>query len=150
MLVRYVDYYISYEKTFTSIDLVNNVQDNAGINYLNERKTDNNIWLIDSYDAASDKYIYKTVSGGSFDAGIIEYLNTKPAVKATSTANSVRLSWKAVPKDEKYAVYKYVDGKAVKLAETKKLAVRITKLIPDTEYQYIVRAYVDGEWTKMK
>ena len=48
------------------------------------------------------------------------------------------------------AVYKYVDGKAVKLCETEKLAVRINKLTPDTKYQYIVRAYVDGKWTSMK
>ena len=74
----------------------------------------------------------------------------KPVVKATSTANSVRLSWKAVPEAEKYAIYKYVDGKAVKLAETKKLAVKINKLKSDTEYRYIVRAYVGGEWTTMK
>lgn len=42
-----------------------------------------------------------------------------------------------------------MDGKAVKLCETEKLAVRINKLSPDTEYKYIVRAYVDGKWTAM-
>ncbi len=74
----------------------------------------------------------------------------KPIAKATSTENSIKLTWQAVPNAEKYAVYKYVDGKAVKLCETKKLAVRINKLTPDTKYQYIVRAYVDGKWTSMK
>ena len=73
----------------------------------------------------------------------------KPIAKAASTENSVKLTWLAVPNAEKYAIYKYVDGKAVKLCETEKLAVRINKLIPDTEYQYIVRAYVDGKWTTM-
>ena len=73
----------------------------------------------------------------------------KPIAKAASTENSVKLTWQAVPNAEKYAIYKYVDGKAVKLCETEKLAVRINKLIPDTEYQYIVRAYVDGKWTTM-
>ena len=73
----------------------------------------------------------------------------KPIAKAASTENSVKLTWQAVPDAEKYAIYKYVDGKAVKLCETEKLAVRINKLIPDTEYQYIVRAYVDGKWTTM-
>ena len=73
----------------------------------------------------------------------------KPIAKAVSTENSVKLTWHAVPNAEKYAIYKYVDGKAVKLCETEKLAVRINKLIPDTEYQYIVRAYVDGKWTTM-
>ena len=73
----------------------------------------------------------------------------KPIAKAASTENSVKLTWQAVPNAEKYAIYKYADGKAVKLCETEKLAVRINKLIPDTEYQYIVRAYVDGKWTTM-
>ena len=74
----------------------------------------------------------------------------KPIAKATSTENSIKLTWRAVPNAEKYAVYKYVDGKAVKLCETEKLAVRINKLTPDTKYQYIVRAYVDGKWNSMK
>ena len=73
----------------------------------------------------------------------------KPIAKAASTENSVKLTWQAVPNAQKYAIYKYVDGKAVKLCETEKLAVRINKLTPDTEYQYIVRAYVDGKWTTM-
>ena len=73
----------------------------------------------------------------------------KPIAKAASTENSVKLTWHAVPNAEKYAIYKYVDGKAVKLCETEKPAVRINKLAPDTEYQYIVRAYVDGKWTAM-
>ena len=73
----------------------------------------------------------------------------KPIAKAASTENSIKLTWQAVPNAEKYAICKYVDGKAVKLCETEKLAVRINKLTPDTEYQYIVRAYVDGKWTAM-
>ena len=73
----------------------------------------------------------------------------KPIAKAASTENSIKLTWQAVPNAQKYAICKYVDGKAVKLCETEKLAVRINKLTPDTEYQYIVRAYVDGKWTTM-
>ncbi len=38
---------------------------------------------------------------------------------------------------------------SIKLTETKKLSVKIGKLILDTEYKYIVRAYVDGKWTTM-
>lgn len=73
----------------------------------------------------------------------------KPIAKAASTENSIKLTWQAVPNAQKYAICKYVDGKAVRLCETEKLAVRINKLTPDTEYQYIVRAYVDGKWTTM-
>lgn len=74
----------------------------------------------------------------------------KPIVKATATENSVKLTWEEVPGAEKYAVYKYFNGKAVKLTETEKHAVRIQKLRSDTEYSYIVRAYVDGKWTTMQ
>lgn len=42
-----------------------------------------------------------------------------------------------------------MNGKAVKLRETDKLAVKIVNLKSDTEYKYIVRAYVDGKWTTM-
>ena len=35
----------------------------------------------------------------------------KPIVKAAATENSVTFTWEAVPGAEKYAVYKYVDGK---------------------------------------
>lgn len=73
----------------------------------------------------------------------------KPLPKATASKNSIKLTWEAVPEAEKYAIYKYVDGKAVKLTETKKLSVKIGKLILDTEYKYIVRAYVDSKWTTM-
>ena len=73
----------------------------------------------------------------------------KPLPKATATKNSVKLTWDAVPEAEKYAIYKYVDGKAVKLAEIKGTSVKINKLSSDTEYKYIVRAYVDGKWTTM-
>ena len=73
----------------------------------------------------------------------------KPIPKPTATKNSIKLTWEAVPGAKKYAVYKYADGKAVKLIETKKLSVKISNLTPDTEYKYIVRAYVDGKWTAM-
>ena len=74
----------------------------------------------------------------------------KPIVKAVSGTNSVRLSWKAVPGAEKYAVYKYVNGKAVKVKETEKLAFKFSKLKPGKKYRYIVRAYIDGKWTTVK
>lgn len=74
----------------------------------------------------------------------------KPIVKASSTKNSVTLKWSAVNRAEKYAVYKYVNGKAVKLTETKKTSVKIGSLKSDKKYSYVVRAYVDGKWTTMK
>ena len=101
------------------------------------------------------KYIVRYVKKGrpstdSHSAKATVYINYKPVAVASSEKDSVRLGWNAVPNAEKYAVYKYVDGKAVKLCETEKLAVRIKNLKPDTEYSYIIRAYVNGEWTEMR
>lgn len=73
----------------------------------------------------------------------------KPITKATAAQNSVKLTWKTVPRAKKYAIYKYVDGKAVKLTEVKGTSVKINKLSSNTKYKYIVRAYVDGKWTTM-
>ncbi|MGN0596179.1 MAG: hypothetical protein ACI4J1_02470, partial [Ruminiclostridium sp.] len=74
----------------------------------------------------------------------------KPIVTATLLENKIRLDWEPVPGAEKYAIYKYVDGKAIKLAETYKHAVNIIGLTSDKEYKFIVRAFVNGEWTDMK
>ena len=89
---------------------------------------------------------YSTGAAGKFTVKVYY----KPIAKATAGRNRIKLSWAEVPNAEKYAIYKYVDGKAVKLTETTKLSVIIKGLKPDTEYKYIVRAYVDGKWTDMK
>ena len=117
--------------------------------------TDTSVTLNGMKNGETYKFLVRYSIGGKLSPMTYSYKITvkvyyKPIVKATSTENSVKLTWQAVLNAEKYAVYKYVDGKAVKLGETEKLAVRINKLTPDTEYQYIVRAYVDGEWTEMK
>lgn len=117
--------------------------------------TDTSVTLNGLKNGETYKFLVRYSIGGKLSPMTYSYKITvkvyyKPIVKATSTENSIKLTWQAVPNAEKYAIYKYVDGKAVKLCETEKLAVRINKLTPDTEYQYIVRAYVDGEWTEMK
>lgn len=89
---------------------------------------------------------YSTGAAGKFTVKVYY----KPIAKATAGRNRIKLSWTEVPNAEKYAIYKYVDGKAVKITETTKLSVIIKGLKPDTEYKYIVRAYVDGKWTDMK
>ena len=116
--------------------------------------TDTSVTLKGLKNGETYKFLVKYSIGRKLSPMTYSYKITvkvyyKPIAKAASTENSVKLTWQAVPNAEKYAICKYVDGKAVKLCETEKLAVRINKLTPDTEYQYIVRAYVDGKWTTM-
>ena len=74
----------------------------------------------------------------------------KPFVKVSSANGGIRLSWDAVEGAEKYAVYRIDSrtdsGRAVKLAETTKLSVRITA---SGEGIYGVKAYVNGKWTTL-
>ena len=44
-------------------------------------------------------------------------------------------------------MYKYVNGKAVRIGEVTKTSVKITGLKPDTEYSCIISAVIDGEET---
>lgn len=116
--------------------------------------TDTSVTLKGLKNGETYKFLVRYSIGRKLSPMTYSYNTTvkvyyKPIAKAASTENSVKLTWQAVPNAEKYAIYKYADGKAVKLCETEKLSVRINKLIPDTEYQYIVRAYVDGKWTTM-
>lgn len=76
-LVRYV-YYDAVGGYFTSVDLLNEVANNSGINYLNERKTSGSIWkLYCEVIGPTGLYTYpnKFVYGDSFDAEIKEFLN---------------------------------------------------------------------------
>ena len=75
--------------------------------------------------------------------------NSKPYPIATVKNNIVTLKWQPVDNAEKYAIYLVKDGKATKLKEIKKASVKYT-LKPGKEYQFVVRAYVDGKWTTMK
>ena len=115
---------------------------------------DTSVTLKDLKNGETCKFLVRYTIGGvlspmTYSKKITVNVYFKPIVKAESTENSVTFAWQAVPDAEKYAIFKYEDGKAVKLAETEKRAVKITMLTPDTEYQYIVSAYVDGKWTTM-
>ncbi len=75
-LVRYVKYnaVIGY---FTSVDLLNEVEDNQDINYLNERKDSGSIWKLycEVINPTGSYTYHKFVYGDSFDAEIKEFLN---------------------------------------------------------------------------
>ena len=115
---------------------------------------DTSVTLKDLKNGETCKFLVRYTVGGilspmTYSNKITVNVYFKPIVKAESTENSAILTWQAVPDAEKYAIHKYADGKALKLCETEKRAVKITRLSPDTEYQYIVSAYVDGKWTTM-
>ena len=72
-----------------------------------------------------------------------------PKVKATATKNSIKLTWNELKGAKKYTVYKVVNGKAIKLCETKKNYVNIKNLKSGKTYSYIVRALVNGKSTPL-
>ena len=100
------------------------------------------------------KFIVKYIKDGSISpiscsSKLTVKMHYKPSVTAKADRTSVTLTWRSVPNAEKYAVYKYENGKVKKLAETEKTAVMLTGLAPETEYRYIVSAFIDGKWTSM-
>ena len=72
----------------------------------------------------------------------------KPIVSASAGKDFIRLDWQDMGA-EKYNIYKYADGKAIKIGEVKKTAVKIINLSPDTEYKFIVTSVIDGKETTM-
>lgn len=117
--------------------------------------TDTSVTFKNLTNGETYKFMVKyTMNGRTYSTGAAGKFTVKvyykPIAKATAGRNRIKLSWTEVPNAEKYAIYKYVDGKAVKITETTKLSIIIKGLKPDTEYKYIVRAYVDGKWTEMK
>ena len=75
-------------------------------------------------------------------------VSDKPMVTAISDKNSVTLRWQDMGA-EKYNIYKYVDGKAVKIGSVNGASVKIKNLDADTEYKFIVTAVIDGKETAM-
>ena len=86
------------------------------------------------------------VNGGGRSCEITVNVYYKPAVTVKTGDNSVRLSWKAVPGAEKYAVYKKVNGKLKKVTEIEKTAAKLKTRSGGT---FAVRAYIGGEWTSV-
>ena len=72
----------------------------------------------------------------------------KPMVTVTAGKDFARLSWQDMSAD-KYNIYKYADGKAVKIGSVSGTSVKIKNLKPDTEYKFIVTAVIDGKETTM-
>ncbi|MCM1333675.1 MAG: cellulase family glycosylhydrolase [Bacteroides sp.] len=74
----------------------------------------------------------------------------KPVLTAKASGTKAVLTWTAVEGATKYRVYRYRNGKLVKVKDTTKLKLTISGLTSGKTYQYAVRAYVDGKWTTVK
>lgn len=74
-----------------------------------------------------------------------EMLDASPeavkGISAKSTANSITLKWKSVSGATGYRVYRYDNGKWVKVTTTKKHKYTDSSLDPVTAYKYKVKAY---------
>ena len=131
-LVRYVNY-DAVMGNFTSVDLLNEVEDNQDINYLNERKDSGSIWILScSVIGPNGYYIYpnKFVYGNSFDAEIKEFLNEYNC-DTVSLRNKTELHITATDPSTKVNPYG-----GFKLESTENVKQYITM---DTDKQYPVK-----------
>ena len=115
---------------------------------------DTSLTLKDLKNDCTYRFIVKYIKDGSISpvscsSKLTVKIYYKPSVTAKADETSITLSWKPVPNAEKYAVYRYEDGRASKLWETEKTAVVLTGLKPGTMRKYIVRVYSGGKWSVM-
>ena len=94
------------------------------------------------------RYMKNGVLSPKAKSVIENIVSDKPMVTAISDKNSVTLRWQDMGA-EKYNIYKYVDGKAVKIGSVSGTSVKIKNLYADTEYKFIVTAVIDGKETAM-
>lgn len=98
-----------------------------------------------SYAVKAYKVVKKKTYYSSYSSRIIATtLPSKPiGLKATTTYNSVSLSWSKVTGATGYYVYKYNSStkKYTKLLSTTKLSCKLSSLAEDTSYKYAVKAY---------
>ncbi len=71
----------------------------------------------------------------------------KPVVTATAGVGKVTLKWNTVSGATKYNVYSYLGSKYTLLTTTTATSYTATGLKGGTKYGFLVRAYVNGEWT---
>ena len=74
----------------------------------------------------------------------------KPTVEVIPADKQVTLTWDAIDGAEKYAVYMVQDDGTLKALATRLTDTEYTikKLTNHTAYKFLVRAYVNGKWTK--
>ncbi len=72
---------------------------------------------------------------------------TKPVVTITAGDDKATLTWNTISGATNYRVFSYLNGKYAVLGETVRTTYTATELTSSTNYGFLVRAYVNGEWT---
>jgi lipoprotein-anchoring transpeptidase ErfK/SrfK len=73
----------------------------------------------------------------------------KPTISAVPKATSVKLSWGSVPGATKYAIAVKTDsGYSTYTYKCTSTSYTVTGLNGNTNYQFLVQAYIDGAWSK--
>lgn len=97
----------------------------------------------------SGTLIYSTESSADdSDSGESELINTRPKVESTLSGSSCVLSWNDIPGATGYAVAKRTDsGWYTYTYQCTSTRFELSQLESGREYQFLVQAYVDGEWS---
>ncbi len=76
----------------------------------------------------------------------VESVIPEPIVTVGNT--KIALSWEAIPGAEKYSVYRYEDGKYIRITNnTVKTNIIVKGLENGKEYKFLVQSYINSKWS---
>ena len=101
----------------------------------------------------ADEYNAKTeavkAATEALNKAVEEAKKAKPQnVNATAGDSQVTVTWDKVDGAVGYAVYSFVDGKYTKIGSPKTNSFVANNLTNGTKYGFLVRAYVNGNWSE--
>ncbi|MGN0651122.1 MAG: hypothetical protein ACI4KM_11845 [Oscillospiraceae bacterium] len=73
----------------------------------------------------------------------------EPKFKVQTGDGQVTVSWEAVTGASKYGVYTYLNGEIIKSTTVTGTSTVVKSLTNETEYGFLVLAYIDGCWTEV-
>lgn len=144
-----IDFCISKLTDYAKYNLKEIKKDNR--NYLIEfnKVVGKSQYDIGVWDATDSCIFYYKLKNGSYALAKKE-LATKPVVSAVGGQKQIKLTWNAVPGADQYKIYSYdeVTGKYTGVKTLTGTSYTAKNLKDGTKYSYLVRARVNGIWSK--